>query len=67
MDKPEDILPDGLRKPVLDAKLLLVGAGGIGCEVLKNLVLAGFNNIEVVSMLGTARIAIVLDQYVFTK
>ena len=45
-----DILPADLRKPVLGAKLLLVGAGGIGCEVLKNLVLAGFNNIEVVSI-----------------
>jgi molybdopterin/thiamine biosynthesis adenylyltransferase len=29
-------------------KLLVVGAGGIGCELLKNLVLTGFNHIEVV-------------------
>lgn len=29
-------------------KLLMVGAGGIGCELLKNLVLTGFNQIEVV-------------------
>jgi molybdopterin/thiamine biosynthesis adenylyltransferase len=30
-------------------KLLVVGAGGIGCELLKNLVLTGFSQIEVVS------------------
>lgn len=29
-------------------KLLVVGAGGIGCELLKNLVLTGFTQIEVV-------------------
>jgi len=31
---------------VQNAKLLVVGAGGIGCELLKNLVLSGFKNIE---------------------
>ena len=30
------------------AKLLVVGAGGIGCELLKNLILTGFTQIEVV-------------------
>jgi molybdopterin/thiamine biosynthesis adenylyltransferase len=31
------------------AKVLMVGAGGIGCELLKNLVLSGFTDIEIVS------------------
>ena len=37
---------------VTDAKLLVVGAGGIGCELLKNLVLTGFKNITVVSIIS---------------
>lgn len=39
--------PD-LREKVIGAKLLVVGAGGIGCEVLKNLVMSGFKDIEIV-------------------
>lgn len=38
-----------LGAKVNGTKLLVVGAGGIGCELLKNLVLTGFKDITVVS------------------
>lgn len=40
--------PD-LAEKILTSKILVVGAGGIGCEVLKNLVMSGFKDIEIVS------------------
>ena len=32
------------------AKILMVGAGGIGCELLKNLVLSGFGEVHIVDL-----------------
>ena len=43
-------LEDNCRENVLSAHILVVGAGGIGCELLKNLVLTGFKDIEVVRL-----------------
>ena len=42
------VLQESLAENVQNSKILVVGAGGIGCEVLKNLVLTGFKTIEVV-------------------
>jgi ubiquitin-like 1-activating enzyme E1 B len=35
---------------ILGSKLLLVGAGGIGCELLKNLALTGFTDVTVIDL-----------------
>lgn len=42
-------LPEKTRELIPNSKVLVVGAGGIGCEILKNLALSGFKDIEIVS------------------
>lgn len=37
-----------LNEKISNSKIFVVGAGGIGCEVLKNLVMSGFPDIEIV-------------------
>lgn len=35
---------------ISSAKILIVGAGGIGCELLKNVVLTGFKNVHIIDL-----------------
>ncbi|XP_065359505.1 SUMO-activating enzyme subunit 2 [Calliphora vicina] len=44
------VFPSTLQEKIKASKLLVVGAGGIGCEILKNLVLSGFPEIEIIDL-----------------
>ncbi|OCF35672.1 ubiquitin-like 1-activating enzyme E1 B [Kwoniella heveanensis BCC8398] len=62
----EALLGPELYSKVRDTKILVVGAGGIGCELLKNLVLVGFADIEIID-LDTIDLSNLNRQFLFRK
>lgn len=50
IDSLKATLGDKSVETILQSKILVVGAGGIGCEIIKNLAVTGFRQVHVIDL-----------------